>query len=335
MAQAKSSSKPKRRWWIVPSAVLVLLLAAAYYLFVPHNLGTITSQPRPAAGYAEAEQRIQAWQATETADFNPVCRLQFMTHGQKVARAIVFVHGYGTCPEQFRTLGTEFYDLGYNVLIAAMPHNGLADRMTAEQARLTAEELAAYADDVVDIAQGLGEHVTLAGFSAGGVAAGWAAQSRSDVDLAVVISPGFGFYQVPVPLTAPVMNLNLLLPNSFAWFDTTLKEAGAPVYAYPRYSTRALAQLLRLSFATQVGARRAAPAARSILVITNANDHSVNNELTQQVVDEWRAQGAELRTYEFDAGLQLGHDMIDPTQPDQRTDIVYPTVIDLIAQLGR
>jgi carboxylesterase len=228
-----------------------------------------------------------------------------MTHGQKAARIILMTHGYTTCPEQFRALGEQFYALGYNVLIAPLPHHGLTDRLTDEQSQLTAEEIVAYADEVINIAHGLGDHVTMIGISGGGVTTAWAAQTRSDLDLAVVISPAFGYYTVPTPLTAPAMNYYLTIPNSYTWWDENLKEKIKPDYAYPRYSTRALAQLLRLGFAVQGRAQQTSPAARSILVVTNANDKSINNALVYTVAGHWRDHGANLRTYEFDAGLQL------------------------------
>jgi alpha-beta hydrolase superfamily lysophospholipase len=320
-----------RRWRFV-LLVVGLVVVIGFSLLTPWNIANLTSDPHPVSSYGEAVQRIETIQAQEASGFNPVCQLQFMTHGQKVERAIVLVHGYSTCPEQFHSLGTAFYDLGYNVLIAPLPHHGLADRMTSEQAQLTADELAAYADVVMDIAKGLGDHITMVGLSGGGVTTAWAAQLRSDLDLAVIIAPGFGFHQIPTRLTVPVMNLYSVLPNSFQWFDPALKEAGVPAYAYPRYSTYALREILRLGFATQAQARQTAPAARSILVVTNANDKSVNNALTEVVAGYWRDQGANLRTYEFGAELQLGHDLIDPTQPDARTDIVYPKLIELTTE---
>ena len=64
---------------------------------------------------------------------NPVCETQFMTHHRKVDRAVVLVHGYTTCPEQFHALGQRFFDLGYNVLSAPLPQHGFADRMTDAQ----------------------------------------------------------------------------------------------------------------------------------------------------------------------------------------------------------
>jgi carboxylesterase len=313
--------------------LIAILLIAGLILVIPRNLKDLASRPKPAGSYAEAVQRIQARQAGEAGLLNPMCRTQFMTHGDKVAQAIVFVHGYTVCPQQFLALGKEFYDLGYNVLIAPLPHHGLADRMTSEQEHLTAEELAAYADEMVDLARGLGEEVTMAGISAGGVTTAWAAQNRPDLDLAVIISPAFGFSQIPTSLTTVATNLFLTLPNSYQWWDPDLKSAGGPPFAYPRYSTRALAQTMLLGSAVRSAAGRDAPAARAILVITNANDTNVNNALTAQVVDQWRLRGTKgLRTYEFEAGLKLEHDLIDPDKPDHAVELVYPKLIELINQ---
>ncbi|NJP05385.1 MAG: alpha/beta hydrolase [Chloroflexaceae bacterium] len=50
-----------------------------------------------------------------------------------------------------------------------------------------------YASESVDIARGLGRHVTIAGISVGGTIAGWAAQFRADVDCAVLIAPALGW----------------------------------------------------------------------------------------------------------------------------------------------
>ena len=319
-----------RRRWIV-LVVIGLLIVMGLVAFVPPNTQNVTSQPHPVDSYDQAVQRIEGIQAEETSTFNPVCRLQLMTHGKKVERAVIFVHGYTFCPQMFQVLASKFYDLGYNVLIPPLPHHGLADRLNTDQVQLTAEEMAAYSDQVVDLAQGLGDQVTMVGISAGGVVTAWAAENRSDLDLAVPISPGFGFAQIPAPLTVPAANIYLWLPNSFQWWDPDLKEAVGPPNTYPRYSTHALAQILRFSFAAEAKARQTAPLAHSILVITNDNDMSVDNAATAVVVNDWRSHGArDLQTFSFNASLKLGHDLIDPARPDQRTDIVYPKLIDLI-----
>ena len=318
----------RRKWWIL--LILGILLTLVYIILTPWDISNLSSHPHPVQSYAEAIQRVDILRAQEPSDMNPVCHLQLMTHDKKVDRAIILVHGYTNCPRQFQKLGQRFYDLGYNVLIAPLPHHGLADRMTEAQGQLKAEELAAYADETVDIAQGLGKQVIMMGLSAGGVTTAWAAQNRSDIDLAVIISPAFGFKQIPTPLTAAVMNIYTFLPDSFVWWDPVLQAAAPPVHAYPRYSKHALVQILRLGFATQVAAQRTKPAAKKIVMVFNPTDESINNALSMDVDKNWLAHDANLSTYEFDATLKLHHDIIDPTQPYQQVDIVYPILIDLV-----
>jgi carboxylesterase len=228
-------------------------------------------------------------------------------------------------------LGQQFYDLGYNVLIAPLPHHGLADRMNDEQSQLRADELTTYADQLVDISHGLGEQVSMMGISGGGVTTAWAAQNRSDLDIAMIISPAFGYQQIPTRLTAPIMNTLLVLPNTFEWWDPQLKENIGPSHAYPRYSKRALAELLKLGFAVQVRGWQGSPAAHRVIVVTNANDTDVNNSLTLQIVQRWQKNGATIETFEFPLSLGLGHDLIDPDQPDQQIGVTYPQLIELIS----
>jgi pimeloyl-ACP methyl ester carboxylesterase len=320
----------QRRWIVL--LILGIVLALVFIILTPWNISNLVSHPRPVQSYEEALQRVETLRGKELPDMNPVCKLQLMTHGKKVERAIILVHGYSNCPQQFRALGQRYYDLGYNVLLVPMPYHGLADQMTTAHAQLKAEDLAAYADETVDIAQGLGDQVIMMGISVGGVTTAWAAQNRSDLDLAVIISPLFGFKQVPTPLTAAVMNIYLFLPDSFVWWNPVLQADSPPAYAYPRYSKHALVQAVRLGFATQLEARNKPPTAKKVVVVFNANDNSVNNALTMDVVKIWQAHGANLTTSEFEASLKLGHDLIDPTQPDQKIDIVYPRLIDLTGQ---
>jgi dienelactone hydrolase len=301
-----------------------------YLILTPRNISNLVSHPDPVHSYAEALQRVDQMRAQEPPGMNPLCQLQLMTHDKKVARSIILVHGYTNCPQQFKELGERFYNLGYNVLIAPLPHHGLADRNTEEQGLLKAEQLTAYADQTVDIAQGLGEQVVMMGISAGGVTTSWAAQHRSDIDLAVIISPAFGFQQIPAPLTAAVMNITGLLPDSFEWWDPALQEQTPPLYAYPHYSRHALAQTLRLGLAVQAEARHSPPAARRIIMVVNPTDESIDNGRILEVIKNWQAHGANLSTYQFDDTLQLRHDLIDPTQPYQQIETVYPRLIELV-----
>ena len=318
-----------RPWWLlfVISGVLITIV---YFVLTPWNTSHLSSHPRPAQSYNEALHLVEIFQEKERQKMNPVCRMQLMTHNKKTERAIILVHGYSSCPQQFHELGQRFYDSGYNVLIAPLPHHGLADRMTNAHSQLTAEELAAYADQAVDIARGLGGKVFMMGLSAGGVTTAWAAQNRNDIDLAVIISPAFGFKKIPAPLTAAAMNFYTILPDALEWWDHLLKEKAPPEHSYALYSRHALVEILRLGFATLNDARHHPPAAKKIIMVLNANDIMVNNDETNNIINVWKADNANLTTYEFRADLKLGHDLIDPSQPDQRTEIVYPRLMGLI-----
>ncbi|HSB66655.1 MAG TPA: alpha/beta fold hydrolase, partial [Anaerolineales bacterium] len=187
-------------WFLFTQSIAWICLGFLILLFLillsPPSIRKLTSHPRPVANYEEALRRIVAIQAEQVSALNPACVMQFMTHGQMAERAIVFAHGFTNCTKQFQILGEAFYQSGYNVLIPLLPYHGLADRMTTEQRRLSVKELVEYADTIVDIARGLGKQVVVVGLSGGGVITAWAAQHRSDLDLAVLISPAFSWYHI-------------------------------------------------------------------------------------------------------------------------------------------
>jgi len=309
-----------------------LMIAILLFFMTPWNIAGLSSHARPAQSYTEALHLIEILREQEPQKINPLCRTHLMTHGDKTDRAIILVHGYTSDPQAFQELGQWFYNAGLNVLIAPLPHHGLADRMTDAHARLTAEELVNYADRTLNIAHGLGKRVIMMGISAGGVTTAWAAQNRNDIDLAVIISPAFGFYKIPTPLTAAAMNVYSMLPDALVWWDPLLKEKVLPAHDYPRYSQHALAQILRLGFTVQADAQHKPPSAKKIVIVLNANDKMINNEMTMKMVNIWKKHHAALTRYEFEADLKLCHDIIDPAQPDQRIDIVYPRLMELINQ---
>ena len=291
------------------------------------------SHPDPARDYAEAVERAAALEKRDGPEVNPAARTCLLAHGKRTGRAFVLLHGYTNSPQGFHALGMMFYELGHNVLIPRELHHGLSDRMNAEQSRVTAAGLVRFADEAVDIARGLGERVTVTGLSMGGVLTAWAAQNRLDIDLAAPISPAFGFQALPRRLAAPAARLALLLPNRFVWWDPKTRAAPVPpLHAYPRFATRALAQIIRLGETVRVAARRSPPKARKVIVIINPSDPSVDNRITEQLVSNWKAAGADqVKSYSFDARLRLIHDLIDPEQTEQQVNVVYPILLDLLA----
>lgn len=320
------------------SIFLVILFLLIILLFImaikPFSLRQ-TFVPSPVESYEDAYARIAEIQAAEAKlpDLNPVCGTILLTHGKKVDNAIVFLHGFTSCPDQFLTLGKQYFDLGYNVLIPRQPRHGLNELQGTPLKGFSAEELATFGSQITDIAQGLGERVIMAGLSGGGAITTWLAQQRSDIDLAVPISPFLGVSFIPAPLTRPVTNLILLLPDIFQWWDPIHKmdnPYSAP-YSYRGYYLHALFENLRLGFVAQENARLNKPAAGSILVITNANDDSINIGVVTEFEKIWREHGEQfLQTYQFDKALQVPHDLITVTRPGNRIDIVYPKLLELI-----
>ena len=239
------------RRWAAGDCRAVLVLAG--------QPGPLGSNPKPAADYDEAVQRVQAFQAQELSGLTRCARHSSDPWAKSPT-------GSGTCarlhhlPQPVSRSRPRLYDLGYNVLMVPMPHHGLAERMTEEQSRLTAEELANYADHIVDIAQGLGEQVTMVGISGGGVTTAWAAQHRSDLALRLFISPAFGYAAIPTPFTVPALHAYLWLPNSYQWWDTARQEAGGQPYAYPRWTPLApWPNSSALGLAVMADARREPP----------------------------------------------------------------------------
>ena len=66
------------------------------------------------------------------------------------------------------------------------------------------------------------------------------------------------------------------------------------------------------------------------IIVENPADEVVDHELTAQVIAVWRAHGAHIETRELPANLALIHDYIDPTQPEQQVDVVYPLLTELL-----
>jgi len=242
----------------------------------------------------------------------------------------VLLHGFTNCPQQFDALGKQFYELGWNVLIPRYPRHGYADRLTTAVAELRSEMLVALANRSAEAGAGLGDRLTVAGLSLGGILAGYLAQTRDGIERAVLIAPMFGIRPIPGPGLAALTQLAHVLPNFYIWWDGRLKDKIGPSHGYPRFSTKAYAALFDTGSALQKAARSIAPKAAQIDVITNAGEPRLDNRFTYQLVQYWRSHGASVSTYEFPASDHLPHDLIDPANPEQNTELVYPLVVKTI-----
>lgn len=318
------------------AGILLLLLLVIYLL--PFRVDDSTF-PNPAADYDEAQARIEAVQSTErsSGEINPVCFSSEMTHGEKTEKAIVLYHGFTSCPEQFRELGEVFFEQGYNVYIPRLPYHGHSDQMSEALLETSAEELAVFASDSIDIARGLGEDVTVAGLSGGGTVAAWIAQKHMDVDTAVMIAPFLGIGFIPAILNRPLAQIADHIPNIWMWWDPQKKEENpfTQSYQYPRYPLHALAEYLRLGFTAELDAAKKKPGVNRLIMITNENDESVNNSINAQFVELWQKHDGEFIGMRiFGKELGLPHDVITPTREDGDTSLTYPVIIDAIIGSG-
>jgi esterase/lipase len=305
-------------------ALLALLLALVLLAAVPVSTGGLDrSDPRPVGSYAAAVDAVRAIRGRE-GDVLPECRSTLLTHGARASRVVVYVHGLTNCPAQFVELGRQFHEAGDNVLVVRLPYHGLAGKNSSALGPLDAEDLRRYADEVADIAQGLGEKVDVIGLSAGGVVSAWIAQNRADVDRAVVVAPAFGLAGVPAFLSTAMENLFVRLPN------VTLPGASGVKHEYSGTPTHAIAETFRFGEAVRDEAAESAPRVRSLAVVTNANDETISSGLADELVDRWRSHGARVTTYRFPKSDDLPHDVIDPGHIGAKTEISYPVLTALV-----
>jgi pimeloyl-ACP methyl ester carboxylesterase len=314
---------------LVVAGVLVLCVLELARPLVPRDL---KSHARPAASYEAGLGLVDSLRARDGSDIASNCGTTLYTHGRRVGHAIVLLHGLTNCPAQFDSIGRLLYARGANVLIPRLPQHGYADRMTTALARVNALELCALTDLALDAAGGLGDTVTVAGLSIGGVLAGWAGQERADVHRLVMIAPIFAVARAPGLWTPVVTRVALALPNHFFWWNDKAREhVAGPQHVYPRFATRSIAATLYVGAATRAEALHSAPACREVVMVTVGGDVAADNAMCAEVMRTWRARGApSLLEYQFPAGLKLNHDVVDPEQVGGNPAITYPVLTRLI-----
>lgn len=259
------------------------------------------------------------------------CHPLLLEHGRPTEKVFVLLHGLSNCPAQYAVLARELFDRGHNVVVPRIPYHGEIDLMSSEWGKMTAEGMLESANEAVWIARGLGGRVIVAGLSVNGVTAAWMAQNRSDLDRVVLLAPFFAPAGLPEWGTKPLARLLLRLPNVFLWWNFQLRQdLPRPPYAYPRFPTRAIGETMWLGAEVVREARAAPPQTNDIVVITTASDVAADNTATARLVREWQRHNPSVIAFEIPLELAVPHDMIDPHQLDQRTDLVYPHLIKLL-----
>ncbi len=321
-----------RSWLRLLLAVSVALSLILFVLALPLVPSDLQSHAHPAAGYEDGLRLVDSLRRQDGSDISSECGTVLMTHGFRTGQVVVLMHGLTNCPAQFDSIGRMLHARGANVLIPRLPQHGYANRMTTALAHMRARELCALTDVAMDAAAGLGDTVTVAGLSIGGVLAGWAGQERADVHRTVMIAPIFGVARAPGAWTPLVTRMGISMPNFFFWWDDQRREELlGPKHVYPRFSTRSVAATLYVGSATRAEAEQRAPACRELVMVTVGGDVAADNAMCAALMSTWRARGAPgLTEYQFPAALKLNHDVVDPEQVGGNPALTFPVLTRLI-----
>jgi len=162
-----------------------------------------------------------------------------LLHEGRRPRAVVLLHGLTASPTQFGRFADDLFAHGHNVLVPRLPRHGHADRFSEAAARITAEELVTAAREVLAVGRELGDLVTVAGFSLGGLLAAWIAQHEV-ADRVVAIAPFFGV---------------ALLPSRVCCACRTRSSGGIPSSATVKCPRTAIRATRRMPSRTRIGLR--------------------------------------------------------------------------------
>jgi pimeloyl-ACP methyl ester carboxylesterase len=243
-------------------------------------------------------------------------------HDKRAAHCVVLLHGFTNNPRQYAELGPYLHDAGYNVIAPRFAYHGFADRMTTAPARLTMNDLIETTLQAVTLAAGAGKRVSVAGISLGGAIAAWLAP-RVAIDTAVAVAPFFGIKPIFGAANDVLGSALDRLPNAFLWWDPIHKEQQLPRHGYPRFSTHALGQTLKLSAQTEKGGWRKSG---RVVGLLNGNDPVVNNAFARRRLEALRARGLDVRI-DVRTDLPKQHDIIEPTLESAPIALSYPWIL--------
>jgi pimeloyl-ACP methyl ester carboxylesterase len=316
----------------IQALVAILFFLGLGLLFAPFQVPERTLNP--SKSYEESVARYEKIVASEKADpaFDQSCLAQLHTTGKKTEKAVVMFVGFTNCPMQMGKLGEEIKNSGQNVLILNAPHQGQKEKTNKDLGNITTQEIIDYGDQSVDIATGLGNEVTVVGLSVGGVVSSWTSENRNEVTKAVNIAPIYVPFLVPGIIQNPAARIMNALPFVYVWWDPKNKEnkVGSP-YAYNGFPLPALGKYTEV--ASMFGAdisKKNLKKLKTILVI-NGNDKAVNSPFAvRQTMKAGKSNGQDIQIYKFAKDNNLDHDVVDPYNPKQKTNISYPILLNLI-----
>lgn len=269
------------------------------------------------SAFAAALASVERLTAEEPGHILPECRTRLLHHGHPTAKAFLLFHGYTNCPAQLSVVAEELHRRGHNVFVPLEEGHGRADGSPADLTHVTPDRLAEWIGRTIECARGLGERLTVVGFSVGGVYAAWGGLNNECVDEVIMLSPAFLPYSYPRLAIGLLPLLTRVLPERYLWWDPLRRDA-APLspYGYARLSRRGISAVFALGQrAWRKKPCRTTELRRAVLVL-NEWDFAVNPKAAWQAFEDAlvpRARHAEL--VRLEASLRLPHDYLDPHRP--------------------
>jgi carboxylesterase len=186
-----------------------------------------------------------------------------------------------------------------------LPRHGHADPLSTALERLRADDLYAAVTEYIAVAEELGDRVTIAGFSLGGLLAAWIGQHHA-VERCVPISPFFGVSLIPNRFMGAIAERLLRVPNRFYWWNPILRERHTSTNGYPRYATHAIAHSYRIARSLLDEARTTRPLAEHLTIVTNAAEVAVNNYAIRSVRVPSNSRGSPVCRYRTTSSRPCG-----------------------------
>ncbi len=308
--------------------LIITLTALAFWPMgaEPLTLGSLSVESFEAASAEVAKLKTEV-----PSGIRPECLATVFDHGHKTERVYLLMHGLTNCPAQFREFGELLHASGANVLIPRLPYHGLGEGLDDQQKNMTAESVLEMAGFALDLAHGYGERITVIGLSVNGTTAAWLAQTRPDIDTAMIIAPFFAPNGVDSGWIAPVTRLIARLPNVLVWWDPRVRDAlEGPEHAYPRFATHPIAGVMWIGLDLFKRAENGTPpAAKRIIFVNSEADIAISLARVNELVGIWeKTAPGRVSSHVFPLEMGIPHDCIDPAQPDAQIDIVYPMILE-------
>lgn len=298
-------------------AALAAIILGILYIW-PLQSKTLQTATPETYSYEQATEKVNTLNQTEVAEgVNSDCQSKLLTHGHKTSKSVLLLHGVTACPKEFSVLAETFYKNGYNVYIPRVPHHGLPNNR--DHGKVTAEELVAYTNQDVSIVAALGDDTGVVGLSGGALLATWAAEYRTEIRHALLLSP---FYE-PATVQAPKWQLKPL----YVLYGKRILPDRFTVPGKPEDAAFSYAALANYGIVySNLRADAKATSLQTLGLVTSEKDDQIDLDLAKKVPEAIAAaNNLTLRQKILPASLGVRHDIVglDEEGVTENKDYLY------------